>query len=210
MSKKTIGYVLFFSFLAITFYLLITWLIPGFSQKNVAPISFVQPFSFTNQDGNKVSEQDIKGKVYVAEYFFTTCTGICPRMNKNMLKVYDRFKNENQFMILSHTSDPAVDSAARLKMYADSLGVSTDRWQFLTGTKDSLYYSARNIYKIDDPHNNLTDDTVDFLHTQFVALVDQNGDVREIYDALKPSEMNKMMEEIEKLLKDPPIATINN
>lgn len=206
MSKKSVGYIVFFTFLAFVFYFLIITLIPGFSQKNTAPLSFVQPFSFTNQDGDQITEKDVAGKVYVAEYFFTTCTGICPRMNKNMLPVYERFKNDNRFMILSHTSDPAIDTAERLKVYADSLGVSTDRWQFLTGTKDSLYFTARHIYKVDDPHNNLTDDTVDFLHTQFVALVDQNGDVREIYDALKPSEMKDMIEAIEKLLKDPPIA----
>ncbi len=182
-------------------------LIPGFSQKNVAPLSFIKPFTFINQDGKNITEKDVAGKVYVAEYFFTTCIGICPRMNKNMLMVYEHFKNDNRFMILSHTSDPAIDSAARLKVYADSLGVSTERWQFLTGSKDSLYYTARNMYKIDDPHNNMKDETVDFLHTQFVALVDQNGDVREIYDALKPTEMNKMIHSIEKLLKDPPLAS---
>ena len=207
MSKKSIGYIVFFSFLAVVFYFLITNMIPGFSQKNTTPLGFVQPFSFTNQDGNKITEKDVAGKVYVAEYFFTTCTGICPRMNKNMLAVYERFKNDNRFMILSHTSDPAIDTAERLKVYADSLGVSTERWQFLTGTKDSLYFTARHIYKVDDPHNNLSDETVDFLHTQFVALVDQNGDVWEIYDALKPSEMKEMIDDIEKLLKEPPIAS---
>jgi protein SCO1/2 len=204
MSKRKIGYILFFGVLILSFYFLITALIPEFSKGNTAPIGFIRPFSFTNQDGQQVTEKDVNGKVYVAEYFFTTCKGICPRMNNNMLKVYHELKDEEQFLILSHTSDPETDSAGRLKVYADSLNVSTDRWQFLTGTKDSLYKVARHMYQIDDPHNIVSNESVDFLHTQFVALVDQNGDVRKIYDALKPSEMTELVKDAKDLLQNPP------
>lgn len=206
MNKKQTGYIVFFGVLVIAFYFLITALIPEFSKGRSAPIGYIGPFAFTNQDGEKVTEKDVKDKVYVAEYFFTTCKGICPRMNKNMLEVYNQLKNEDRFMILSHTSDPATDSAARLKAYADSLNVSTTRWQFLTGAKDSLYKVARHMYQIDDPHNIVNDASVDFLHTQFVALVDQNGDVRKVYDALKPSEMDDLVKDARDLLKNPPKA----
>jgi protein SCO1 len=122
-----------------------------------------------------------------------------------MRKVYDRFKDEQGFLILSHTCDPEIDSAEKLKRYADSIGVSTTRWQFLTGRKDSLYRMARLSYKIDDPANNLKSIEDDFLHTQYIALVDKNGDVRKIYDGLKPSELENMMDDIERLLKEKPV-----
>ena len=119
-----------------------------------------------------------------------------------MTKIYDEFKNESDFLILSHTCDPETDSVTRLKRYSDSMQVNTNRWQFLTGRKDSLYYMARESYKIDDPANNPKNIEDDFLHTQFIALVNKEGDVVKIYDGLKQSEMNEMSKEIHKLLKD--------
>jgi protein SCO1/2 len=119
-----------------------------------------------------------------------------------MRKVYEKFKDEPGFLILSHTCDPATDSAARLKRYADSMGVSTDHWIFLTGRKDSLYNMARLSYKIDDPANNLKDIDDDFLHTQYFALVDKKGEVKKVYDGLKESELTQMIKDIKKLLKE--------
>jgi protein SCO1/2 len=175
--------------------------IPGFTNPSIPPIGRIQSFSFTNQDGRQVTEKNIEGKVVAAEYFFTTCKGICPRLNNHLRKVYDAFKNEKNFLILSHTSDPATDSAAKLKAYADSMGVNTEKWIFLTGRKDSLYYMARHIYKIDDPGNNVVKTEDDFLHTQFIALVNKKGEVVQIYDGLKPSEIALMEKEIGLLLK---------
>ena len=123
-------------------------------------------------------------------------------MNTNMKKVYDLFKDEKDFLIISHTCDPETDSAARLKKYADSLGVNTDKWIFLTGRKDCLYKQARYSYKIDDPNNNLQDIKQDFLHSQFMALVDKKGNVRKIYDGIKPSEVEEMMGDIKKILSE--------
>ena len=177
-------------------------LIPDFSKSKFEPIGRVLPFSFTNQDGNIVTENNVAGKVFVAEYFFTTCPSICPRMNTNMKTVYEEFKTEENFLILSHTCDPKTDSAARLKKYADSMGVLTDKWIFLTGRKDSLYYQARNSYKIDDPNNNVQNIDDDFLHSQFFALVDKKGRVKKIYDGLKPSEVNEMIIDAKRLLKE--------
>jgi protein SCO1/2 len=177
-------------------------LIPGFGKSKLEPIGRVLPFSFTNQDGKTVTEKDVAGKVFVAEYFFTTCKNICPVMNGNMKLVHDRFKNEKDFLILSHTSDPGTDSAATLKKYAQKLGADTDKWIFLTGRKDSLYKQARYSYKIDDPNSNLVDIKQDFIHSQLFALVDKKGVVRNIYDGYLPSEVDKMMKEIEVLLKE--------
>ena len=195
MSKKTLGYSIFFVALVIIFFLVVRpWI------KKNDTISVVQPFAFINQDGKTVTDKDLEGKVYVAEYFFTTCPGICPEMNTNMKKVYEKFKDQKDFLILSHTSDPERDSVPVLKRYADSLGVNTSKWIFLTGRKDSLYTTARVSYTIDDPANNLKNIDDDFLHTQFWALV-KNGEVKKVYDGLKQSEINAMIKEIERTLK---------
>ena len=202
MSKKRVFYIVFFTALLVGFYFILTILVPGFGKKRIPPVSYIRPFSFTDQDGKTVTDKDVSGKIYVAEYFFTTCKGICPKMNNNMRLVYDRFKDENNFLILSHTCDPDTDSAAQLKRYSDSLGVNTFRWMFLTGRKDSLYTMARISYTIDDPANNLKSIDDDFLHTQFWALVDRQGNVKKVYDGLKESEVKKMIRDIEKLLKE--------
>jgi protein SCO1/2 len=165
-------------------------------------VSYVRPCAFTDQDGKKFTEKDVEGKVYVAEYFFTTCKSICPIMNANMSKVHDEFKDEKNFLILSHTSTPEIDSPSVLKKYAGSLGVSSSNWVFLTGRKDSLYHAARVSYAIDDPNNNLKNIEDDFLHTQHWALVDKEGNVRKIYDGLKQSEVKVLIRDIRKLLKE--------
>jgi protein SCO1/2 len=123
-------------------------------------------------------------------------------MNNEVKKVYDHFKTEKDFLILSHTSDPANDSSAKLKMYADSIGVTTGNWMFLTGRKDSLYRQARLSYRIDDPNNNVTNIDDDFLHTQFLALVNKKGEVVKIYDGLKQTEINELIKDADRLLKE--------
>jgi len=202
MSKKKIFYTAFFIFLALGFYFILTTINPEMGRKRIPPISYVRPFSFVNQDGTTITNKDVEGKVYVVEFFFTTCPGICPDMNENMRQVYERYKDEPDFLILAHTSDPDNDSATSLKSYADSMKVNTSKWVFLTGRKDSLYTMARVSYTIDDPANNLKSIEDDFLHTQFWALVDRKGNVRKIYDGLKQSEVRTLIKDIKRLLKD--------
>ena len=200
MTKKLLFYGLFFVLLFVGFVFALNKLIPGFSEVKMPVLSNVQPFSFTNQDGKPVTDRDISGKVCVVEYFFTTCKGICPKMNRNMKTVYEKFKGENNFLILSHTVDPETDSVGRMKQYADSLGADSNKWLFLTGRKDSLYSAARLSYLLDDPKNNNGKMEEQFIHTQFFALVDKNGSVRRIYDGLKQDELNELMKDIDKLL----------
>lgn len=200
MSKKGWLYTAFFVSLALVFYAVLVYTIPGFTKRGVAPISFVRPFQFINQDGQPVTQEIVKGKVFVAAYFFTTCKGICPRMNYNLKTVYEELKAEPDFLLLSHTCDPETDSVPQLKKYVDSLGVDTRKWIFLTGRKDSLYSMARLSYTIDDPANNVKSIDDDFLHTQFWALIDRNGDVRKIYDGLDDREVKKLIEDTRKLL----------
>lgn len=202
MSKKKLFYIGFFVALALVFYTVLSFVIPGFTKKGVAPVSYIRPFSFTTQDGTTMTERDVAGKVYVAEYFFTTCKGICPRMNNNMRLVYDEFINEKDFLILSHTCDPDTDSVALIKKFADSMKVDTKKWIFLTGRKDSLYNMARVSYTIDDPADNLADMDDDFMHSQLWALVDKKGDVKKIYDGLKQSEVKELIRDARKLVKE--------
>jgi len=122
--------------------------------------------------------------------------------NNNLKPVYEAFKDEPGFLLLSHTSDPERDSAAQLKHYADSMEVNTAKWIFLTGRKDSLYKAARLSYKLDDPNNNVTTIEDDFMHTQFIALVNKKGEVVKIYDGLKNGEVKEMYADIRKLLNE--------
>lgn len=201
MSRKKVFYIIFFIVLALGFYFTLVLINPDIGKKKFPPISYVRPFQFTNQDGERFTNENVKGRVYVAEFFFTTCPGICPDMNRNMRLVYEEFKNEPDFLILAHTSDPDTDSVSQLRAFADEMKVNTDKWVFVTGRKDSLYNMARQSYTIDDPKNNLKSIDDQFLHSQFFALVDRQGNVIKIYDGLKQSEVRLMMKEIRKLLK---------
>jgi protein SCO1/2 len=141
--------------------------------------------------------------VTVVEYFFTTCKGICPKMNGSLRKIYEQYKNEPDFLILAHTVQPEIDSVPRLKFYADSMKIDTKKWVLVTGRKDSLYKAARASYLLDDPANNVDKLEDQFIHTQFFALVDKSGNVRGgVYDALKQDEMKKLSKDIGGLLKE--------
>ncbi|HTL08327.1 MAG TPA: SCO family protein [Chitinophagaceae bacterium] len=210
MKKKTIIYLSFFVLLFVGFYVGLKLTIPGFGDVQLPVLSYVKPFSFTDQHNQTISEKDLAGKVYVAEYFFTTCKGICPKMNSNMKKLYEDFKTEKDFYILSHTVDPETDNVERMKRYADSLGAGNGNWYFLTGRKDSLYSAARISYLLDDPKNNNDKIEDQFIHTQFFALVDKNGRVRKVYDGLKQDELQELEKDIPKLLNEKPGGSFVN
>ena len=230
MSKKLWIYVIFFAALLGLFYLLV-FKDYDFSRSNLPiRIDNVGDFSFINQDGKTVSQRDVEGKVYVAEFFFTTCKGICPKMNANMRRVFDAFATESNFMILSHTCMPEVDSVPLLKQYEEkmvggklvknadgSYAIDYDtavkhldakllnpNWNFVTGDKAALYKMARQAYGIDNgkpDSNQLIKDQ--FIHTQFFALVDKEGRVRGgVYDGLKNDEIEKLITDIKGLLKE--------
>jgi len=203
MNKKLLGYTVFFIVLVTLFFFFVFNGTDILSKSTLDKRGYVQPFAFPNQDGIQFSNADIQGKVCVVNYFFTSCKGICPRMNSNMKKIYEEFKNEPDFLILSHSCDPETDSVPRMKHYSDSLKVDTRKWVFLTGRKDSLYKMARFSYGIDDPKNVVANIKDDFIHTQFFALVDKNGVVRgAVYDGLKENELEKLRIDIKGLLKE--------
>ena len=202
MSKKVLVYVVFFTVLLAGFYYFVFRGTDNWKVK-MPIISYVQPFSFTTQDGKAFTDKQLLNKITVVEYFFTTCKGICPKLNTNMKLVYEEFKTKPDFQILSHTCMPETDSVPVLKRYADSLGVNTEKWIFVTGRKDSLYQMARGSYLLDDPKNNVEKIEDQFIHTQFFALVDREGKVRgKVYDGLKAFEVDQLRRDIAKLLND--------
>ena len=204
MNKKLIGYGLFFVVLVLVFYFFLFRGTDNWKTK-LPTISYVKPFHFTTQDGLPYTDKDMLGKVSVVEYFFTTCKGICPRMHTSLKTVYGQFKNEPDFMIVAHTCDPERDSSARLKLYADSMQINTQKWVLLTGRKDSLYQMARSAYLLDDPKNNVEKIEDQFIHTQFFALVDKEGKVRgQVYDGLKQPELDRLKKDIKTLLEEKP------
>ena len=215
MSKKVFKrpqaiYIVFFLVLIAAFYYFLFRGTDNWKVK-MPVLSYVQPFSFTNQDGKKVTEKNLQNKITVVEYFFTTCKGICPKLNTNMKDIYTLYKNEPDFQILSHTCNPGTDSVPVLKKYADSLQVNTEKWIFVNGRKDSLYQMARSSYLLDDPKNNVEKIEDQFIHTQFFALVDRNGKVRgQVYDALKQTDLQQLQIDIKKLLAENVSGTFAN
>lgn len=201
MSKKVISYLLFFGVLFAGFYIAMIQL-TDFEKVKLPVLNTVQPFQFLRQDSSMVSQKDIGNRVYVAEYFFTTCKGICPKMNKNMKAIYEKYKANPDFLILSHTVNPDTDTLPVIRRYADSLGANASNWWFLTGSKQDLYKSARESYLLDDPKNSSKNIEDQFLHTQFFALVDRQGRVRGIYDGIKKDEVESLMHDIEELIKE--------
>lgn len=207
MKKKWWIYLGFFAILLIAFWYFLFAGTDNYKVK-LPVLTYVQDFSFITQDGKKLTERDIDGKVYVAEYFFTTCKGICPKMNENMKKVYDKFKNENDFAIISHTCMPETDSVPLLKeyqqklLYAENSQHTPGNWYFVTGSKDSLYKMARESYLLDNEKNNSLNIKDQFIHTQFFALVDKQHRLRGVYDGLKADELEKLTGDIKNLLKE--------
>ncbi|HEY9342013.1 MAG TPA: SCO family protein, partial [Hanamia sp.] len=179
----------------------------GFFDVKLPVMSYVQDFSFTDQNNQTVNGHNLDGKVYVTEYFFTTCKGICPKMNANMKNVFEKFKNEKDFAVLSHTSMPETDSVPLMKLYEEKMiGKNPQyaaKWYFVTGTKDSLYNMARQSYLLDNNKNNNVNIEDHFIHTQFFALVDKQKRVRGIYDGLKLDEIARLDKDIATLLKEP-------
>lgn len=160
-------------------------------------------FSFTNQDDKVVTLADVDGKIRVVNYFFTTCKGICPRMNENMTKVYQAYRGNNNILILSHTVDPKKDTVGAMKAYSMHFDADPKQWMFLTGDKKALYEMARDEYLVTAVDDTATADiNADFIHSERFILVDKGGRIRGQYDGLNPGEVNQLIGDIQELLKE--------
>lgn len=160
----------------------------------------VKPFCFKNQFNENVTEQTIAGKIYVTDFFFTTCESICPIMSTELERVYKAFYNNPNFLILSHTVEPEVDSVPVMLKYAKLHGVNNKQWLFLTGSKKALYTMARTSYLLNNEVGNGDED--DFIHTQNFALVDYDKHLRGFYDGTDSAEVSRLIIDINLLLKE--------
>ena len=208
MKKKLLWIGGFFIVLMAAFYY---FLFAGtdYYKAKLPVLTYVQNFSFTDQNGKTLALKNLEGRVYVTEYFFTTCKGICPKMNYNMKTIYEKYKSDPDFAIVSHTCMPEVDSVSLMKAYAQKMGAGPN-WYFVTGSKDSLYKMARESYLLDNEKNNSMNIKDQFIHTQFFALVDKEGRVRGVYDGLKNDELDKLSRDIKDLLRERKNPTVFN
>lgn len=155
-------------------------------------------FEFTDQLGNKVTQNNFNDKIYVADYFFTTCKSICPVMKVSMKNIYDAYKDNAEVMFLSHTVDPETDSTEALAAYAASLNIDNNKWKFVTGNKKDLYDAARKFYMLDAEQGDGGPE--DFIHTQNFALIDKEKRIRGYYDGTDSTQMKKLITDIGILL----------
>jgi len=192
-----------FSMLAILIMGIIYFVSVGFGNRNRLPVlgepgHVAGAFSFLNQNGQLVTEKSVRNKVTVVEFFFTSCPSICPVMNSNLKEVYEKFKTNPGFVILSHTVDPDRDSVSAMKKYAKRFDADEPGWQFLTGSKDSLYQRASKDYllAVEDSSNS------SFIHTQYIALLDKKRQIRGFYDFTNKENIMKLSSAIKQLLKE--------
>ncbi len=154
-------------------------------------------FSLTNQNGKTVTQDDYKDKIYVADFFFTTCPTICPIMTKNMASLQEKILHDEDVMLLSHSVTPEIDSVPLLKKYALEKGVRDSKWNLVTGDKKQIYELARKSYlavKTDGDGGKY-----DMIHTENFILVDKERRIRGFYDGTKPEEMEVLLEDLETL-----------
>ncbi|MBI1836094.1 MAG: SCO family protein [Flavobacteriia bacterium] len=161
-------------------------------------------FSFKNQDGKNITQKTIEGKIFVVEYFFTTCGTICPKMNIQMQRVQKAFSNNLQLKILSFTVNPEIDTVEQMKRYALSHGANNKQWHFLTGSKEELYKLARTSFFVLKPAEaqNLGDAGSDFIHTNNFVLIDKQKRIRGYYDGTNSKEVAKLIKHIQLLMEE--------
>ena len=154
----------------------------------------IADFSLINQNGKIVTQANYKDKIYVADFFFTTCQTICPIMTDHMRQIQEELKNDTDIMLLSHTVTPEIDSVAQLKKYAVSKGVNDKKWNLVTGGKKQIYELARKSYLVakDNPQ-----DEYELIHTENFVLVDTKKRIRGFYDGTKTEDIQKLLKDIE-------------
>lgn len=158
----------------------------------------ISDFSLINQNGDTITEAFYDDKIYVADFFFTTCQSICPIMTKNMKEVQDKLINDKEILLLSHSVTPEIDSVEQLKRYAILNQINDDKWNLVTGDKKQIYNLARKSYLAveDDPLGNY-----DMIHTENFMLIDKKKQIRGFYDGTLESEILRLLDDIEILKK---------
>ena len=161
---------------------------------HVAKYHKISDFKLTNQNGKEITQANYKDKIYVADFFFTTCQDICPVMTKNMYQLQEELKNDNQILLLSHTVIPEVDTVEQLKKYAIENNVDDSKWNLVTGDKKQIYELARKSYlAVEDSNFN----EYDMIHTENFMLIDKEKQIRGFYDGTNSEDINRLLKDIE-------------
>ena len=165
---------------------------------HVAKYHKISDFKLTNQNGKEITQANYEDKIYVADFFFTTCQDICPVMTKNMYQLQEELKNDNEILLLSHTVIPEVDTIEQLKEYAIENKVDDSKWNLVTGDKKQIYELARKSYlAVEDSNFN----EFDMIHTENFMLIDKEKQIRGFYDGTNSEEINRLLKDIEILKK---------
>ena len=159
----------------------------------------IPAFKFVNQYGDIITDKSLDGKIYVADFFFTTCPSICPVMHRNMLNVYKEFKDDANFRIISHTIDPKYDTVPVLKRYADKLGIAGNSWWLLHGEKGDTYGIAKSYLQTVSEKN----PKGEYIHDGFFILIDKQKRIRGTYEGTDAAEVTKMIGDIKILRAEP-------
>ncbi|MCY1533689.1 hypothetical protein D9M68_690290 [compost metagenome] len=160
----------------------------------------IPPFSFYNQDSVQITQDQFKDKIYVADFFFTSCSTICPVMHRNMKILFDDYKSNPEVMFLSHTIDFKYDKPSVLKKYAQKLGVDGGKWQFVWGTKDSIYRIAEQDYLVAVGEDSSERDG--YIHQGWLVLIDKEKRIRGAYDGTKSEQTDQLKKDIATLLEE--------
>ena len=211
---QLLGFLIFsIAFLSISFYLLTPKKkLPIFNPSDVNPelvdstvqhvskYHTVADFKFTNQNGETVTQKNYEGKIYVADFFFTTCPTICPIMQDNMVEIQNAFKDVSDVMLLSHSVMPHIDNVPVLKKYALEKGVIDSKWNLVTGDKKDIFYIARKSYLA--VKTETEGELYDMVHTENFILVDKKRRVRGFYDGTKKEEIKRLIDDIRFLIDE--------
>jgi protein SCO1/2 len=160
----------------------------------------IADFSLINQNGKTITQEDYKNKIYVADFFFTTCPTICPIMTDHMYQIQKEILDDDEVMLLSHSVTPKIDTVAQLKRYALKKGVNDKKWNLVTGDKKQIYELARKSYLAVKSIGN--GDEYDMIHTENFMLIDKERRIRNYYDGTDPEAIKQLMKDLETLKKE--------
>jgi len=170
------------------------------NEKGETVVHTVAPFSFVNQLGDTITEEDVKGRIYIANFFFASCPTICPKMLTQVMRVQKEFKDNEHFLILSHTVDPRHDSVPVLRAYSHNYHADSSQWYFLTGEREKLYLAARNSYLTDNLEGDAS--SGNFIHSQYILLVDPERHIRGFYEGTDPDDIDRLIGDIHALMRE--------
>lgn len=173
----------------------------AFGTKEYDNIHTIPNFSFRNQEGELITQDFYKNKIYVADFFFVSCPGICPKLTKNMGLLQERYKDEKDILLLSHTVMPWKDSVPELKKYALEHNIDKYKWNLVTGDKEDIYRLARTAYFADEDFVKTQDESA-FIHTENFILIDKKGRIRGVYNGTLELEVKRLIKHIEILKKE--------